>query len=764
MEPGRKVGSLVIESRIGEGGMGVVYRARDTRLNRTVAIKFLSDSLSDPAARRRFQTEARMASALNHPHILTVYDAGEFNGQEFIVTEFVDGGTFQNFHGDWRQAVELLAGIADGLAAAHEAGMLHRDIKPGNILLTKNGYAKLSDFGLAKLSANSPDDETITRTGAVMGTIPYMSPEQASGKKLDARSDIFSFGVVLYEALAAKRPFSGASNVDVLHAIVHRKPADLPGQIPAELRAVVGKALEKDPERRYPSMKELAADLRRTLTPVQAARKTSRIWIAAGIAFVLVLAATAAWRFWPSHSGTAQIRSVAVLPFRNLSGDPNQEFFSDGATEELISILGQLHSFEKVISRTSIMRYKGSTQTIPQIGKELGVDGVIEGSIERMGSHVRVRAQLIQAGTDAEVWSREYDRDSSDLLSLEQEVAHAIAQEIRLQVTPQEQERLTRERKVDPVAHEQYLLGQYHVSRFNLSDAQAAIAFFEKATQIQPDYAEAWAGLGEAWSLLNTFGSVTDEEAVHHMHEYAEKAQTFDPNLPRAHVLLALTAHRTDKSGRIYRSLDLDELKKAIDLDPNVAETYMYMAAYYEGIRSFPEGIAAAERAAALDPASSVIQGGAAYWMYIARQYDKAERYNQRAAELDPQSANHPVLQAAIYRQQGRLPEALAACGQSERMGGKNYSWCSARIYALMGRRQEALKALGVPAAPDERNPAASKIALVYFALGDKDRGFEYLKKAALRVQSWSPYEPDFDDVASDPRFKEIAQSMGYAE
>jgi serine/threonine protein kinase/Flp pilus assembly protein TadD len=764
MEPGQKVGSLVIESRIGEGGMGVVYRARDTRLNRTVAIKFLSDSLSDPAARRRFQTEARMASALNHPHILTVYDAGEFNGQEFIVTEFLDGGTFQNFHGDWRQVVELLAGIADGLAAAHEAGMLHRDIKPGNILLTKSGYAKLSDFGLAKLSANSPDDETITRTGAIMGTIPYMSPEQASGKNLDARSDIFSFGVVLYEALAAKRPFSGASNVDILHAIVHRKPADLPGQIPAELRAVVEKALEKDPERRYQSMKDLAADLRRTLTPVQAARKKSRIWIAAGIAFVLVLTATAAWRFWPSHSGTPQIRSVAVLPFRNLSGDPNQEFFSDGATEELISILGQLHSFEKVISRTSIMRYKGSTQTIPQIGKELGVDGVIEGSIERMGSHVRVRAQLIQAGTDAEVWSREYDRDSSDLLSLEQEVAHAIAQEIRLQVTPQEQERLTRERKVDPVAHEQYLLGQYHVSRFNLSDAQEAVTFFEKATRIQPDYAEAWAGLGEAWSLLNTFGSATDEEAVQRVHEYAEKALTFDPNLPRAHVVLAQSAHRTDKDGRIHRAIDLEELKKAVKLDPNVAEPYMYLAAYYEGIRNFPEGIAAAERAASLDPASPLIQGGAAYWTYIARQYDKAERYNQRAAELDPQSANNPVLQAAIYAQKGHFPEALAACEQSERMGGKDYSWCSARIYALMGRRKEALQALGVPAAPDEKDPTASKIALVYFALGDKDRGFEYLKKAALRVQSWSPYEPDFDDVASDPRFKEIAQSMGYAE
>ncbi len=601
---GARVGSYRIVERIGEGGMGVVYRALDTKLNRPVAIKFLSNDLVDAAARRRFQREARMASALNHPHILTVHDAGEFEGREYIVTEFVDGGTLKQWSGNWEQAVELLTGVADGIAAAHAAGILHRDIKPANILVTKSGYAKLADFGLAKPAPDAPGgDETATLTGVIQGTVPYMSPEQASGQKTDARSDIFSFGVLLYETLAGRRPFNGKTNLDILQAIARDTPAPLSEELPPALRSIVEKALEKDPAERYQSMREMVADLRRVRRPKPTPRANTRTtakWITAA-AVLLLLLAGAAWRFWPWHMGTSQIRSIAVLPFRNLSGDPNQEFFSDGATEELISILGQLHAFDKVISPTSIRRYKGTTKALPEIGRELGVDGIIGGSIERSGGRIRIRAELTQAATDAQLWSKEYDREAGDFLGLESEVAGAIAQEIRLQVTPQERARLTRTRKIDPAAQEEYLLGRSQLSKFDSQGTKEARTHLERATQLQPDYAEGWAGLSLAWFRLDTLRDAPHEEANRRVQEYARKALDLDPNLSDAHYTLGSSLILEDRTAAER------EFEKAVQSDPNSALAQIGLARLKNASGNFPEGIKYAERAAMLDPVSATI-------------------------------------------------------------------------------------------------------------------------------------------------------------
>jgi serine/threonine protein kinase/tetratricopeptide (TPR) repeat protein len=757
MNPGQQVGPYRIEGRLGEGGMGVVYRAFDTRLNRPVAIKLLSGELADPAARRRFQREAQMASALNHPHILTVHDAGESDGREYIVTEFVDGGTFKDWSGTWRQAVELLTGVADGLAAAHAAGILHRDIKPANILVTRSGYAKLADFGLAKADPGAHRwDETATLTGVVMGTVPYMSPEQASGQKIDARSDIFSFGVVLYEALAGRRPFNGKTNLDIMQAVVRDTPAPLSEEIPGPLRSIVEKALEKDPAARYQSMKDLVVDLRREQgrkpPPRPAARATTK-WIAAA-AILILLAAVAAWRFRP-HEGSAQIRSIAVLPFRNLSGDPNQEFFSDGATEELISILSQLHAFDKVISPTSIRRYKGTTKALPEIGRELGVDGIVGGSIERSGGRIRIRAELTQAATDAQLWSKEYDREAGDLLGLESEVAGAIAQEIRLQVTPLERARLTRARRIDLPAQEEYLLGRYQLSRFDAKEIKEARTHLERATQLQPDYGDAWAELSLAWFNLDTLGGAPHEEANRRVREYARKALDLDPNLSDARYTLGSSLILEDRTAAER------EYEKAIQSDPNSATVQIGLARLKFASGNFAEAVKYTERAAMLDPVSATIQFEAAFGMFIARKYDNAERYARRAIELDPQAPFNYGSLAAILEKQGRLPEALAAAEQTVRLAGPAFSPIVARIYALQGRREDALQAIVEAVKQGPPYPFQSALALVYFALGDKENGFARLRLAAeTQRQGWSPQDPRFDDVRSDPRFHEVESRM----
>jgi serine/threonine-protein kinase len=502
--------------------MGVVYSARDTKLNRTVAVKLLSQHMADPAARRRFQREAQMASSLNHPHIVTVHDAGELGAQQYLVTELVDGGTLLDWaraeKRPWRKAVELLAGVADGLASAHQAGILHRDIKPQNILVTRSGYGKLADFGLAKLmedarpAANgSTQTDLGSRPGMVMGTIAYMSPEQALGKPVDARGDIFSFGLVLYELLAGRRAFAGRSDLEVLRNIIDGAAEPLSSEFPENVRAAVEKTLAKAPEDRYQAMGELVVDLRRLARESDGAPATRRKTLtwnrrrAGAVALIAALAGGAAvWRFWPSTS--PPIRSIAVLPLENLSGDSSQEYFSDGTTEALISSLAQIRAL-KVISRTSAMRYKRTTKPLPEIARELGVDGIIEGTVQRSGTRVRISAHLIRAATDESLWARDYDEDASDALKLEANVAQDIAQGIRVEVTSQESQRLRADRHISAAAQDAYFQGRYHGWKLDEEDLKEAIGYYEQAVRIEPDFAEAYAGLSHAWHERGVWGA-----------------------------------------------------------------------------------------------------------------------------------------------------------------------------------------------------------------------------------------------------------------
>src|SRR5438105_6258027 len=510
---GQTLSHYRIIAKLGAGGMGEVYSAHDERLEREVALKIIrSGALADEAARKRFRKEALALSKLNHPNIATIFDFDfdSESGVDLIAMEFVPGETLaERARGGpmaEKEAIALALQIADALEEAHDRGIIHRDLKPGNVMVTPKGRAKVLDFGLAKLlrptsGAAAAPALTWSETQGVSGTLPYMSPEQLRDEAVDARSDIFSLGAVLYELTTGRQPFPETVASRLTDAILNRAPVSpraLNPRLSPELERIILKCLEKDPGLRYQAAKELWVDLHRLSAPTSApstvtpARRGKRR-VAWGLALAVVAAVVVAvlmtrMNFFVGVSKPGRIQALAVLPLNNLSADPAQEYFADGMTEELTTELAQISGL-KVISRTSTMRYKGTREPLPQIARELGVDAVIEGSVERAGDEVRITAQLINAHTDAHLWARSYHRDLKNVLAMQSEVARAIAGEIQVQVTPQEQARLQHSRQVDPAAYEAYLQGLYHFNIHTGPELQRAILEYQKAIQLDPSYA-----------------------------------------------------------------------------------------------------------------------------------------------------------------------------------------------------------------------------------------------------------------------------------
>ncbi|HKH74027.1 MAG TPA: protein kinase [Vicinamibacterales bacterium] len=763
MNRGDRLGPYDIVELAGAGGMGEVYRARDPKLGRDVAIKVLPPVFTSDARRlARFGREARLLASLNHPHLLTVHDIGEIDGRPYLVTEFVDGGTLRAWIRSgartWRQVVDLLAGVADGLAAAHSAGIVHRDVKPDNVLISKHGYAKLADFGLARLlepvaaPPTTPTDTAVgTQAGMIVGTIGYMSPEQTAGKSADVRSDIFSFGVVLYEALSGRQPFAGASDLEVLQRVQHQTAEPLGEDMPPALRVVVEKALEKDPADRYQSMRDVFVDLRRltrqnieTRAPVTRSRRRVAMTVAAIV--IIALGGAVLWQMRPATTVEApRIRSLAVLPLQNLSRDPDQEFFSDGATEALISNLAQIHDLE-VISRTSVMRFKGTTKTVPEIGRELGVDAILAGSVQRVEGRVRITAQLIRVATDTHVWARQYERDAADVLKLEAEVARTIAQEIQAHLTPEEARRLASARSISPDAREAFLLGRYHHFKDNEADLRQAIEYFQRAIRLQPDYAMAYAGLSLSARLFKTRGFTQDEGAAR---TAAVKAIELDPNLGEAHAAMAgLKFDDWDWTGAET------EAQRALELN--------YVDEYYPSLLTVTgrhaQAIAMAEHAAKLDPLSPIRQNTLGIVLYHARRYDEALAQMNRSIDLDPHNFAATLMVGAIFDAMGKPQAALPVFDRPD----FRESPYMARAYALVGRRDDAHRILNGLA---KRGGAFDlhEVAIAYFALGDKDRGFEWLTKAfdqRAGYVPWANVNDVFDGIRDDPRFKALVARL----
>jgi serine/threonine protein kinase/TolB-like protein/Tfp pilus assembly protein PilF len=814
----QRIGSMVAHYRIleklGSGGMGVVYKAENTHLNCTVAIKFLPQEVAhDREALRRFSREAHAASALNHPNICTVHDLGEHEGQPFIVMECLEGQTLKKLievgegttlpFGIRRVAiqpeklVDLGIQVANALDAAHSRGIVHRDIKPANIFITEHGEAKLLDFGLAKLvrdrgakrgatDDSTTSDGTLTSSGDVVGTAEYMSPEQVRAEEIDTRTDLFSLGLVLYEMAAGQRAFSGDSVAAVVNAIQHRVPPSprlFNPDVPPRLDEIISKAIEKDRALRYQTASDLRADLQRlkrdteseqtNIQPVVAVHRSARKgrwWGAAGIASLALVAIAMLlvglnvnnWRDrLLGHPTALPIRSLAVLPLENLMGDPQQEYFVDGMTEELTAALSQISAL-RVISRTSVMQYKDTKKSMREIGRELNVDGVIEGSVLRAGNRVRITAQLIEARTDRHIWASNYDRDLRDILALQGEVAGLVAHEVQVNLTPQEQARLARAQPVIPEAHLAYLRGRHALEKYTQENLSKALEYFQKAIEIDPTYAPAYAGMADVhYGFSNIY--ISPREAMPRVKMAALKALALDETLAEAHVSLAMAKLKYDYD---YPGAEI-ELRRAIELNPNYAPAHLEYGFFLAVLGRFEEAKAEVARARELDPLSLFIRTYGFLPVYFARRYEEAAKQLQDIALTDPNYYFVHAYLGLVYEQQGKLSEAVAEFERATALDDSPEPRAQlAHAYALAGRKAEARKLLAeLLERIKHQYLSPYNIATIYVALGDYPRALQSLEDALEDRSEWCPYlkvDPRLDPLRADPHFQNLLRRMNY--
>ena len=750
VEFGTQLGSYRIESQLGEGGIGTVYRALDTKLNRPVAIKFLSAELVDAVARRRFQREAQMASSLNHPHILTVHDAGEFEGRQYLVTEFVDGGTLHEWakaeKRSWRQTVALLTDVADGLAAAHAAGMTHRDIKPANILVAKSGYAKLADFGLAKLTDTKAADVTRTleveptRPGMIVGTVAYMSPEQASGGPVDARSDIFSFGVVLFEMFAGWRPFGGANDLEVLQTIKHATAPPLAEDVPTALRGVVEKALEKDPADRYQSMREMVVDLRRLMRPPTEA---------------------------PARVVADRMASIAVLSFADMSAAKDQDWFCDGIAEEILNALTPLKGL-RVAARTSAFSFKGKSDDLRTIGEKLNVTTVLEGSVRRAGDRVRITTQLSDVQNGYQLWSERYDRELKDIFDIQDEIAKAIVEKLRVTLAGVKDDRLVEQATKNVEAYQLFLKGRALLSRRGASMVPA-LDLFRKAVALDPGYSLAWAGIAEALTWLAISGFVRGSDSKPQAMAAATRSIELDPGSAAGHTALACASLVFENN----RTTAGQEYERALELNPSYALGRCWYALFYlQWARGdYEQGIDEARRALDTDPLSAYVTMILACCLCTAGRLDEAIETARRAVLQDPESFVARWSLGVSLATAERFEEAVSTLEAAVWMSGRqSIAFTSlAAAFGQWGKQSEA-SALHreLLDRASQRYVPASHLALTAEAAGQREEAIAFARRAWDDREApfilWARHFPEYRSLRSDPRFAAILREMDSPE
>jgi serine/threonine-protein kinase len=789
---GHALGPYRVLEQIGAGAMGVVFRARDSRLDREVALKVLpASALRDDTARRKLVHEARTASALNHPNICAIYDVGDADGQVYIAMELVHGRLLAADLGRDPSALPRVlrfgVQLADALEHAHERGVVHRDLKPSNIIVTPHGDAKILDFGVAVRTMAVSAEQT--RSAATLdanarttaGTLPYLAPELLQGGIPDGRADIWALGIVLYELTTGHRPFEGATSFEVSSAILRDPTPALPEGVPAAFRGVIMKCLEKEPARRYQRAGEVRAGLEAALsawsdrataaaTPASATRwgGMRRNGVLAGIGLILLTAAAIALVSWRWHlPGTSsapapRVESIAVLPLANLSGDPAQEFFADGMTEALIADLAKVSSL-KVISRTSVMRYRGTTRPLPEIARELGVDAIIEGSVQRSKDRVRITAQLIDAAADRHLWADSYDRSAQDVLALQSEVARAIATQVRARVSPEETARLQNARTVNPDAYEAYLLGRHHIARRNPESLERALESFQKATELDPTFALGWAGLSSAYIDREFWAGLGVGRHADAARTAALEAIRLEADLADAHRALAAVKFQYDWD---WTGTEASYLK-AIELNPSLADAYSGYAFYLTAMGRFDESIANARRAAELDPLSPVLVGSYGRALYRARRYEDALARYRRALEIDPEDRSSLSWIAETYVELGKHQEALSFVVRLEKMGSAPTALrVRGRIYAAMGRTSDAQAIIETIKRDRTVGDQRFSTAAIYAQLGRADEavaGLEagveaHFRREAGAMLPFTPADPVFDPIRNHPRFDALLQ------
>ena len=743
---GKTLSHYVIVRPLGAGGMGEVYLARDQHLDREVAVKvLLRGSLDDPGARDRFRREAHVLSRLSHPGVATIFDFDRQDEIDFLVMEYVPGGTLESrLRGGplpIDEVIRIGAEIGDALEDAHSRGFLHRDLKPGNIVLTTAGVPKLLDFGLAGL-LHSSHTATATMHGSVFGSLPYMAPEQVRGEDGTAAVDVYGLGAVLYEMATGRRAFDRSRPEAVLFEILHGAPAPLRSlrpDAPPAFERLVESCLSKESARRPPSARAVSAALR-------------------------------AFRGKDGGAGAvaaavpAVFRSIAVLPLENVTRDPAQEYFVDGLTEALISELARLKAL-RVISRTSAMKYKGVRSALPEIGRELQVDSILEGSALLVGQRVRVTVRLVSARDDETLWTERYDDSVEDVLDLQSRIAEKVAKEIAVHVTPREATRLAQRRSVNPEAHLEYLRGQHTVRDSSPQAVLLAMRHFQHALELDPEYAPAWAGLADCHAIRAQRGMAPAAEAVREAEQAARRALELDESLAEAHAVLgAIRLQQLDIPA------SLRSLERASELKPGFADTQQILGRALYSLERHAEAQKAMLRALELDPMSMIIHTSVGDAYYYARQYERSLVYYRKAIELDPRFDGAHTDLARSLEALGRFDEAQREYEEGRRLSGgvAGPTFGLGHLEASRGNVDKAREILReLTEARAHRVVSPWGIAALHASLGDVDEAFRWLETAMEERSTGLTFlrvHPRIDTIRTDRRYAALLKRVGLAE